>query len=384
MYLKAPITFLFSLSLALVFSLGTEDRAYSQDAVFWVDDIKTASRLAYETDRLVLIHFYGDHCAPCKKMDMEVFSRRDVASMIDGSFVAVKVNVTNNPKIAKDFQIKSIPQDIVMTYDGKILDRRDKGGISADNFIRYLNKNEFQTAGTSRKSTVNNHLAALDQRENRQVYPQHVPSNVQQIAPPIIVPPIVVQPEPTGLIASAPIEQPTPIIPKYESNAAMASTVNINPYPEVRHAVSPENKTEDNNVRLTSVQGEPQKDAITAIIEKKEQRPSDILGLALEGFCPVELVESDNWVRGDGRICHVEQGIVFVFSSIEAKNKFVQNPAKYKPARFGCDVVQWEKNKTTTLGVREFGIRFREKTYLFSSRENLELFFNNPLRYAEL
>ena len=51
--------------------------ALGQSAMPWQPNLETAQRLANQTNRLVLIHFWAPWCRPCMRLEHEVFSRRD-------------------------------------------------------------------------------------------------------------------------------------------------------------------------------------------------------------------------------------------------------------------------------------------------------------------
>ncbi|MBS3117346.1 thioredoxin [Candidatus Woesearchaeota archaeon] len=57
-------------------------------------------------NKLVLVDFYGDHCAPCKQMAPAI---EEVSNAYRSRLVMVKVNVTQNPQIASDFGVMSVP-----------------------------------------------------------------------------------------------------------------------------------------------------------------------------------------------------------------------------------------------------------------------------------
>ena len=91
------------------------------DAIRWAPDIASAKRAASESNRLVLLHFWGDHCPPCKAVDQNVFARESVGQMLGDFFVPVKVNGSQQPDIATLYGVDRWPTDVIMTADGRVL-----------------------------------------------------------------------------------------------------------------------------------------------------------------------------------------------------------------------------------------------------------------------
>ncbi len=79
-------------------------------------------------DKPVLLDFYADWCAPCRMVSPiidEIASERS-------DIIVGKVNVDNNPELASEFGVFSIPTLVIMK-DGKIINKssgaRPKGQI---------------------------------------------------------------------------------------------------------------------------------------------------------------------------------------------------------------------------------------------------------------
>ncbi len=119
---------------------------FAQDALRWETDLAAAQRLAAQTNRLVLVHFWGTWCPPCMKMEQEVFSKPGLGTALSPFYVPVKVQYEQgmNEALVKQFAVEAFPCDIVMTAQGQIV-HRSKGAQSADQYVAMLT----QTAQTA-------------------------------------------------------------------------------------------------------------------------------------------------------------------------------------------------------------------------------------------
>jgi thioredoxin 1 len=68
----------------------------------------------------VLVDFWAEWCGPCRMVGPIV---DELANEYDGKAVIGKVDVDNNPKIATDFGIMSIPA-LLFFKDGKLVDKQ--------------------------------------------------------------------------------------------------------------------------------------------------------------------------------------------------------------------------------------------------------------------
>ena len=106
-----------SIGLALLLAAG----ASGASAIQWQPTLDRAQVAAAHSNRLVLIHFWGNGCRPCAWMEQEVFSRPDVASAVDRSFVAVKVNKDQFPNLSSQYGVAAVPTDVIITPQGQVL-----------------------------------------------------------------------------------------------------------------------------------------------------------------------------------------------------------------------------------------------------------------------
>lgn len=100
----------------------------------WTDDFDAAREQAAREGKLVLMDFSGsDWCIWCKRLDSEVFSRKDfieaatndfvlvlIDSPGDGSLLSEKAKV-QNPKLVEKYGIRGFPTVLITDADGRRL-----------------------------------------------------------------------------------------------------------------------------------------------------------------------------------------------------------------------------------------------------------------------
>jgi len=112
----------FRMSLTLTAALaGLMTSPVMASDIPWMSDVNGAIRLAQQTNRMVLVHFYTDACPPCRKLEKVVYSQPGIGQEIAKDFVPVKVNAEKSPKIAKAYGIDRWPQDVLLDSSGKKL-----------------------------------------------------------------------------------------------------------------------------------------------------------------------------------------------------------------------------------------------------------------------
>ena len=111
------------LLLGAVLAASLDSPLWAQQGIVWQPALETAKRLAGQTNRLVLVHFWAEWCQPCAEMERNVFSRPDVSAAIEGHFVPVKVNVDHFPATVKQYGVSIVPTGVVLTADGQLVDK---------------------------------------------------------------------------------------------------------------------------------------------------------------------------------------------------------------------------------------------------------------------
>ena len=103
----------FLLVLLTVVAVGRPARAQ----VRWGSDLAAARKEAARVGRPVLLDFRASWCGPCLKMERETFSDPTIAALL-GRMVCVRVDVDEQPALARTYGIQSIPRLIVLPAKG--------------------------------------------------------------------------------------------------------------------------------------------------------------------------------------------------------------------------------------------------------------------------
>ena len=89
-----------------------------------------------ETDKLVLIDFYADWCAPCKRMEPYL---KEISSDLSDKVIVVRIDADNNQVICKELQVDGLP--VLQLYKNKILIWKNFGYIEKESVVTQINSN---------------------------------------------------------------------------------------------------------------------------------------------------------------------------------------------------------------------------------------------------
>jgi len=104
---------------------------------------------------------------------------------------------------------------------------------------------------------------------------------------------------------------------------------------------------------------------------------------ALEGYCPVCIIEMKEWVKGNPQISAVFDGHLYLFPSEEQKKMFEANPTKYVPVLGGDCVVAYQKMDKRVAGNIRQAAMHEDRLFLFSNDMAKQEFLKNPEAYAK-
>jgi protein disulfide-isomerase len=336
------------------------------------------------------------------QMEQEVFSRPEVAAAIEANYVPVKINAQYFPKTAREFGVTALPTDIVLTPRGDVVERTT-GGVAAKQYVARLS------------------LIATNAR-------QRITSPVAQIAgPPASGTPAMSQPTMVGRQpgqASLPVQDPRFADPRRVENRDVAASVNraqpaiaggtvseprgyaASPWQDVGQSAQPQRPNNDLAAGANPVRNNPSANPTatgawqnSAGQQRFAERP---LGaspnasgpaagqqgpspasppLAMDGYCPVQLVEKGRWVRGNPKFGVIHRGRTYLFAGPDEAARFYAAPDRFAPVMSGADIVVAVEQGRTIVGRREHGATFDGHIYLFSSESSYQRFEQDPDRY---
>ena len=138
------------------------------DSISWVKSLEQAKQISAQTNRPILLHFSGDFCPPCRRLEAVVFPHPTVAKTFNENVVPVKIDVKYHQDLVKKFGIKTIPADVVMSPSGFVLMTRSSPRTS-EAYIKFCQSVNQQYVGiTEQQIQVGNQMRQANKSiENR-------------------------------------------------------------------------------------------------------------------------------------------------------------------------------------------------------------------------
>ena len=130
----------------------------------WETDLSRAAQRSAITNKPLMLHFCADWCRDCRQLDTFVFTNPVLGRTIQENVIPVRVNVDEHGPLVKEHAITSIPMDVIITSDGRVLAKQLSPHL-VDDYARMLSKlpavmNELDSTKYGREQAVQNVLAS--------------------------------------------------------------------------------------------------------------------------------------------------------------------------------------------------------------------------------
>lgn len=407
----------------------------------WARDLDTAQKSAREQQKPVLLHFGASWCRPCQEVESFVFRSPTVIREMNATVIPVKVDVDQNPDLAKHYQVGSIPCDVVITPQGKLMKKRSSPR-DADAYGLMLK--EVVTVSSNLQKDGEFNLERLQEMQARwdqsrppaddqlklDAFDQQRPLGLQNPAEKLETPQQQLKvtraaeatantnlagggafntrapaPASSGVAGDPPTQANEPIgqasVLPSSSGAApfegLAQTAGVdqrrivNPFvdaaPENPSRMSSQSNPSDREARLleSNERPEPSRTLRAAPEIAQTSGASNDPSLCLEGDCPVTLLTANKWVRGNSQFGAVHRGRIYLFASAECQAEFLKTPDRFSPLLAGYDPVIFHEQGFLVEGTKAQGVFMsrdgRQHVILFQDAETRNRFRSNPTLY---
>ena len=87
----------------------------------WHKSLKSAHKLAMETDKPLLIVFGASWCHFCHKLERETLADKRLVAAIERDFVPVHLDFDRDAKVAKILEVERLPCTVVLSPEADLL-----------------------------------------------------------------------------------------------------------------------------------------------------------------------------------------------------------------------------------------------------------------------
>ncbi|MGI9471571.1 MAG: DUF255 domain-containing protein [Rubripirellula sp.] len=388
-----------SLLVTLAFSLVAAHVAHAE--IVWEKNLRSAHAKAQTEGKLLLLHFYSDNCTWCDRLEAGAFKAPQVGETISQNFIPVKVHANSSPKLAEMFKVTKFPTDVIVTTEGKTLSHT----VSPQNPDRYV---------AMLSSSVPSDAAA---KVAEKVDPAPSPSPTTQAAAadkPVSAPsvggsiPGYAAGPSAGSVAKADVSVAEMQLPGKSLSTGVQARLAGSRSPGMTlqmpgQAPAESNPTASsfampglgaNEVADLPAPGAaaslalPVNDSLSATIgdsSSMQSVTSEDPELAMQGFCPVTVINEDQWIEGKAEFGVIHLGKLYLFTSEQAMKTFLADPVPYTPVLNEIDVVRFFEERKIVPGKREWGLKdpVYNRMFFFADEAAMNHFYNEYERYTD-
>lgn len=361
-------------ALSIVFMLLATTVARAE--IPWQENLRAAHAQATAEGKLLLLHFYGDNCIWCDRLEAGAFQSPQVSEAITSQYVPVKIHVGKDPSLAQTFQVKSLPTDVVVTTAGKALSHR----VSPQKPGEYVN---MLASAARLKPAIPSQTASGEMvAQTQQPAPvQNLPVQNQVTQAPIAT-------NTPAQTTAAQLQMPgSPTVAATQASPQQSPTTSGFSLPTGRvGGVTGQlvgARTDGMSLgmpgQVAEVATEPETQPQT--MGSNAQTPD----LAMEGYCAVSVMDDNRWVEGNPKHGVIHLGRLYLFSSAEKMQTFLADPVPYTPVMNGIDVIRFFEERKIVQGQRDYGVKDQVygRMFFFADAAARDHFENQYERYTD-
>lgn len=124
--------------------------------------------------------------------------------------------------------------------------------------------------------------------------------------------------------------------------------------------------------------------AVSSVPAQDQSESIKRSAVALDGYCPVCIVDMKEWVAGSPAYTAEYDGAVYRFPSEQVREKFLSNPTRYVPALGGDCAVCYARGGKRVPGSVYFTAFHRQRLYLFPDEKQKQAFVDDPAAFADV
>jgi protein disulfide-isomerase len=379
------------------------------DEIRWAPDFEVAQQEAKDQNKLILLHFWGSWCPPCRQVEANVFPSASVAQTIHENFVPLKVDADRQKELCTKFGIDRLPTDVIANADGAILHRmttpqdpreyvNQLSAIALTKAPRTATVSRWGGEGPqARQSFGTPDAFGHESRVGQDVHgfggsgasvplTGRTPAGFQSH----YAEPVANGPDASQETNSAP--EPRTVVNTFARGQLNAPTDSrfsgneiANPY--AKSGAKPSQMSDslldaEQSARFQTTSKPPVESQASPRDVSPITRQSTDTPIGLDGRCPVTLVTKRIWQKGDERYGAIHRGYLYLFAGEEEQRVFLESPDDYSPVLAGMDIVRLTEQKAVVAGDRRFGVLYDvdgpgpgpSKIYLFDSAESRNRF----------
>jgi len=111
------------LLIVLTLLVTTNVFAGGKKVKFKKGTLEKIQKIAKKKNKIIFIDFYADWCGPCKRMDKDVLSQKEVINFFNSNFVNYKLNVDGKYAFIHkiNYEVDSLPTYVWIKPNGEVI-----------------------------------------------------------------------------------------------------------------------------------------------------------------------------------------------------------------------------------------------------------------------